>query len=80
MRSLPWATPTQPRQLRAQDSLTNNAESTVSSGSDAISTARETFQTKFDVKIFQMILLIVGGLAAFMLVFSLVMFALRRRD
>ena len=66
--------------LSAADSLTNNAESTVSSGSDAISTARETFQTKFDVKIFQMILLIVGGLAAFMLVFSLVMFAVRRRD
>lgn len=66
--------------LNATDSLANNAESTVSSGSDAISTARETFQTKFDVKIFQMILLIVGGLAAFMLVFSLVMFAVRRRD
>lgn len=66
--------------LSAADSMANNAESTVSSGSDAISTARETFQTKFDVKIFQMILLIVGGLAAFMLVFSLVMFAVRRRD
>lgn len=66
--------------LSAADSMANNAESTVSSGSDAISTARETFQTKFDVKIFQMTLLIVGGLAAFMLVFSLVMFALRRRD
>ena len=66
--------------LSAADSMANNAESTVSSGSDAISTARETFQTKFDVKIFQMTLLIVGGLAAFMLVLSLVMFALRRRD
>ena len=66
--------------LAAANELANNAQSTVSSGSDAISTARETLQTKFDVKIFQMVLLIAAGLAAFMLIFSMVMFVVHRKE
>lgn len=65
--------------LTAAEELANSTESTVSSGSDAISTARETLQTNFNVKIFQMILLIGAGLAAFLLVFSIVMFVVGRR-
>ena len=66
--------------LAAADELANNAQSTVSSGSDAISTARETLQTKFDVKVFQLVLLIAAAVAAFMLVFSIVMFVVHRRE
>ena len=66
--------------LAAADEFANNAQSTVSSGSDAISTARETLQTKFDVKIFQLVLLIAAAVAAFMLVFSMVMFVVHRRE
>ena len=40
--------------------MANNAQSTVSSGSDVVSAARENLQTKFNVKVFQLILLIVG--------------------
>ena len=42
--------------LAAAKAAEDNVQSTVSSGSDAISTARQTLQTKFDVKIFQLIL------------------------
>ena len=64
----------------AANELADSTQSAVSSGSDAISAARDTLQTKFDVKIFQLILLIAAAAAAFMLVFSLAMFVLHRRD
>ena len=66
--------------LAAANELADNTQSAVSSGSDAISAARDTLQTKFDVKIFQLILLIAAGLAAFMLVFSMVMFVVHRKE
>ena len=66
--------------LSAANELADSTQSAVSSGSDAISAARDTLQTKFDVKIFQLILLIAAGLAAFMLVFSLVMFVVHRKE
>ena len=66
--------------LAAANELADNTQSAVSSGSDAISAARDTLQTKFDVKIFQLILLIAAAAAAFMLVFSLAMFVLHRKD
>ena len=66
--------------LAAANELANNAQSTVSSGSDAISAARENLQTNFNVKVFQLILLIAAGLAAFMLVFSMVMFVVHRKE
>ena len=66
--------------LSAANELANNAQSTVSSGSDVVSAARENLQTNFNVKIFQLILLIAAGLAAFMLVFSMVMFVVHRKE
>ena len=66
--------------LSAANELAGSTQSAVSSGSDAISAARDTLQTKFDVKIFQLILLIAAGLAAFMLVFSMVMFVVHRKE
>lgn len=66
--------------LSAANELANNAQSTVSSGSDVVSAARENLQTNFNVKVFQLILLIAAGLAAFMLVFSLVMFVVHRKE
>lgn len=66
--------------LAAANELADSTQSAVSSGSDAISAARDTLQTKFDVKIFQLILLIAAAAAAFMLVFSLAMFVLHRKD
>ena len=66
--------------LAAASELADSTQSAVSSGSDAISAARDTLQTKFDVKIFQLILLIAAAAAAFMLVFSLAMFVLHRKD
>ena len=66
--------------LTAANDLADSTQSAVSSGSDAISAARDTLQTKFDVKIFQLILLIAAGLAAFMLVFSMVMFVVHRKE
>ena len=66
--------------LAAANELSDSTQSAVSSGSDAISAARDTLQTKFDVKIFQLILLIAAGLAAFMLVFSMVMFVVHRKE
>ena len=66
--------------LSAANELADSTQSAVSSGSDAISAARDTLQTKFDVKIFQLILLIAAAAAAFMLVFSLAMFVLHRKD
>ena len=66
--------------LSAANELADSTQSAVSSGSDAISAARDTLQTKFDVKIFQLILLIAAGLAAFMLVFSMVMFVVHRKE
>lgn len=66
--------------LAAANELANNAQSTVSSGSDVVSAARENLQTNFNVKVFQLILLITAGLAAFMLVFSMVMFVVHRKE
>ena len=60
--------------------MANSAQSTVSSGSDVVSAARENLQTNFNVKVFQLILLIAAGLAAFMLVFSMVMFVVHRKE
>lgn len=66
--------------LSAANELADGTQSAVSSGSDAISAARDTLQTKFDVKIFQLILLIAAAAAAFMLVFSMVMFVVHRKE
>ena len=66
--------------LAAANELADSTQSAVSSGSDAISAARDTLQTKFDVKIFQLILLVAAAAAAFMLVFSLAMFVLHRKE
>ena len=66
--------------LTAAEEMANNAQSTVSSGSDVVSAARENLQTNFNVKVFQLILLIAAGLAAFMLVFSMVMFVVHRKE
>ena len=66
--------------LAAAKAAEDNVQSTVSSGSDAISTARQTLQTKFDVKIFQLILYTAAAVAVFMLVFSLVMFVMHRKE
>lgn len=66
--------------LSAANELANNAQSMVSSGSDVVSAARENLQTNFNVKVFQLILLIAAGLAAFMLVFSMVMFVVHRKE
>ena len=66
--------------LTAANELAGSTQSAVSSGSDAISAARDTLQTKFDVKIFQLILLIAAAAAAFMLVFSMVMFVVHRKE
>ena len=66
--------------LAAAEEMANNAQSTVSSGSDVVSAARENLQTNFNVKVFQLILLIAAGLAAFMLVFSMVMFVVHRKE
>ena len=66
--------------LTAAKAAEDNVQSTVSSGSDAISTARQTLQTKFDVKIFQLILYTAAAVAVFMLVFSLVMFVMHRKE
>ena len=66
--------------LAAANELADGTQSAVSSGSDAISAARDTLQTKFDVKIFQLILLIAAAAAAFMLVFSMVMFVVHQKE
>lgn len=66
--------------LATANELADGTQSAVSSGSDAISAARDTLQTKFDVKIFQLILLIAAAAAAFMLVFSMVMFVVHRKE
>ena len=66
--------------LAAADAAASGAESAVNSSSSVISGATETLQNSFNVHIFQLVLLILAGLAAFLLVFSLVMFFLRRRD
>ena len=66
--------------LAAANELADGTQSAVSSGSDAISAARDTLQTIFDVKIFQLILLIAAAAAAFMLVFSMVMFVVHRKE
>ena len=66
--------------LAAANELADGTQSAVSSGSDAISAARDTLQTKFDVKIFQLILLIAAAAAAFRLVFSMVMFVVHRKE
>lgn len=66
--------------LAAANELADGTQSAVASGSDAISAARDTLQTKFDVKIFQLILLIAAAAAAFMLVFSMVMFVVHRKE
>ena len=61
--------------LAAANELADGTQSAVSSGSDAISAARDTLQTKFNVKIFQLVLLIVAAAAIFMLILSCAMFA-----
>ena len=66
--------------LAAADAAASGAESAVNSSSGVISGATETLQNSFNVQVFQLVLLILAGLAAFLLVFSLVMFFLRRRD
>lgn len=66
--------------LAAADAAASGAESAVNSSSSVISGATETLQNSFNVQIFQLVLLILAGLATFLLVFSLVMFFLRRRD
>ena len=66
--------------LAAADAAASGAESAVNSSSSVISGATATLQNSFNVQIFQLVLLILAGLAAFLLVFSLVMFFLRRRD
>ena len=66
--------------LAAADAAASGAESAVDSSSSVISGATETLQNSFNVQIFQLVLLILAWLAAFLLVFSLVMFFLRRRD
>ena len=66
--------------LSAANELADGTQSAVPSGSDAISAARDTLQTKFNVKIFQLILLIAAAAAAFMLVFSMVMFVVHRKE
>ena len=66
--------------LAAADAAASGAESAVNSSSSVISGATETLQNSFNVQIFQLVLLILAGLAAFLLVFSLVMFFLHRRD
>ncbi len=66
--------------LAAADAAASGAESAVNSSSSVISGATETLQNSFNVQVFQLVLLILAGLAAFLLVFSLVMFFLRRRD
>lgn len=66
--------------LAAANELADGTQSAVSSGSDAISAARDTLQTKFNVKLFQLILLIAAAAAAFMLVFSMVMFVVHRKE
>ena len=66
--------------LAAANELAGSTQSAVSSGSDAISAARENLQTNFNVKVFQLILLIAAGLAAFMLGFSMVMFVVHRKE
>ena len=66
--------------LAAANELADGTQSAVSSGSDAISAARDTLQTEFDVKIFQLILLNAAAAAAFMLVFSMVMFVVHRKE
>ena len=49
-------------------------------GSEMCIRDRENLQTNFNVKVFQLILLIAAGLAAFMLVFSMVMFVVHRKE
>lgn len=66
--------------LAAANELADGTQSAVSSGSDAISAARENLQTNFNVKVFQLILLIAAAAAAFMLVFSMVMFVVHRKE
>ena len=66
--------------LNAAQSVADNASSTTSASSGMISDATQTLQNNFNVKIFQLILLIAAAFAAFMLVFSIVMFVLHRKN
>ena len=66
--------------LAAANELADSTQSSVSSGSDVVSAARENLQTNFNVKVFQLILLIAAAAAAFMLVFSMVMFVVHRKE
>ena len=58
--------------LTAAEEMANNAQSTVSSGSDVVSAARENLQTNFNVKVFQLILLIVFVFVFFLFFFFFV--------
>ena len=58
----------------------DGASSTVSSTSAAIEGAAETLQSNFNVKIFELILLIVAAIAVFFLIMSCALFVSHRRQ
>ena len=61
--------------LAAAQNAANSANSTASTTESVISDATQTLQQKFNVKIFQLVLLIVAAAAIFMLILSCAMFA-----
>ena len=61
--------------LAAAQNAANSASSTASTTESVISDATQTLQQKFNVKIFQLVLLIVAAAAIFMLILSCAMFA-----
>ena len=63
----------------ALDSAESAAESTASSTSDVLTGATQTLQTHFDVKIFELFLLIVAAIAIFFLIMSCALFVSHRR-
>lgn len=63
----------------ALDSAESTASSTASSTSDVLTGATQTLQTHFDVKIFELFLLIVAAVAIFFLIMSCALFVSHRR-
>ena len=61
--------------LTAAQNALDGASSTASTTESVISDATQTLQQKFNVKIFQLVLLIVAAAAIFMLILSCAMFA-----
>ena len=61
--------------LAAAQNAADSASSTASTTESVISDATQTLQQKFNVKIFQLVLLIVAAAAIFMLILSCAMFA-----